>query len=90
MARYIGLHTIPGFTREMLAGATPELEKLQTPAFLRAYTSFSEGKVVCEWESSDKDSVAKAYADLGFPYDEIVQVEAICDNGDGGAKTRYL
>jgi hypothetical protein len=89
MARYIGLHTMPGFSREMLAGATPQLEKLTAPHFVRAYTSFSEGKVVCEWESADKPTVAAAYAELGFPFDEIVLVEAICDNGDAGVDTRY-
>lgn len=27
MARHVGLHTIPGLTRETLAGATPALER---------------------------------------------------------------
>lgn len=74
----------------MLAGATPQLEKLRRPHFLRAYTSFSEGKIVCEWDAGDKESVAKAYADLGFPVAQIVLVEAICDNGDGGVDTKFL
>ena len=90
MARYIGLHTIPGFTREMLAGATPGLEVQRDARFLRAYTSFAEGKVVCEWEALEKDKVVKAYTDLGFPYDSIHEVEAICDNGSDGVDTRYL
>jgi uncharacterized protein DUF4242 len=90
MARYIGLHTIPGFTREMLAGATPGLERQEEARFLRAYTSFKEGKVVCEWEAAGKDTVAKAYEDLGFPYDSIHEVEAICDNGGGGVDTRWV
>jgi hypothetical protein len=90
MARYIGLHTLPGFTREMLAGATPALEQMVAPHFLRAYTSFGEGKVVCEWEAAGKDEVATAYKTLGFPFDEIVTVEAICDNGSAGVETAYV
>lgn len=90
MPRYVGIHTMPGFTKEMLAGATPQLEELIRPHFLRACTSFSEGKVVCEWEADEKASVGKAYAELGFPYDEIVLVEAICDNGDAGVSTRLM
>jgi len=90
LARYIGLHTLPGFTREQLAGATPLLEGFTTPAFLKAYTSFEEGKVVCEWESASKDDVARAYKDIGFPYDEIVRVEAICDSGRDGVSTRFV
>ena len=90
MARFIGLHTIPGFTREMLAQATPALEQYREPAFLKAYSSFREGKVVCEWESSSKDDVARAYSSLGFPYDEIVEVDAICDTGSDGLATTYV
>jgi Protein of unknown function (DUF4242) len=90
MARFIGLHTIPGFTREMLAQATPALEQSRQPEFLKAYTSFREGKVVCEWESGSKDEVAKAYSDLGFPYDDIVEVEAICDTGKSGVTTTFV
>ena len=90
MARFIGLHTIPGFTREMLAQATPALEQYKQPAFLKAYTSFREGKVVCEWESGSKDEVATAYGELGFPYDEIVEVDAICDTGNDGVSTTFV
>jgi len=87
MARYVGLHTLPGFTREMLAEATPALEAMQAPRFLRAYTGFSDGKVVCEWEAVDKPAVARAYERLGFPYDEIVHIEAICVADNDGQST---
>ena len=88
MTYYIGIHTLPGFTKEMLTAASPALEKLSPAAgseahFLRALTSFKEGRVVCEFEAPSKESVAKAYAGLGFPHDAIVEVEAICDNGSG-------
>lgn len=92
MARYIGIHTLPGFTREMLAQASPALEELSgrrgsDTQFLRAYSSFKEGRVVCEFEAPSKENVASAYAQLGFPYDAIVEVEAICDNGEAGVTT---
>ena len=61
MPRYVGLHTLPGFTREMLAQATPHLDR-QEATFIRAYTAFKEGKVVCEWEAADKEQVARSYS----------------------------
>jgi hypothetical protein len=93
MTYYIGIHTLPGFTKEMLTAASPALEKLSVAGgseahFLRALTSFKEGRVVCEFEAPSKDSVAAAYASIGFPYDAIVEVEAICDNGDDHIVTR--
>jgi hypothetical protein len=90
MARYAGLHTLPGFTRAALAKATPELEKFSEPLFVRALTGFADGKVVCEWDATDKEAVAKAYAEIGFPYDEIVMIEAICENQSGRVDTKYV
>jgi hypothetical protein len=46
--------------------------------------------VVCDWEAADKDSVARTYAALRPPYDEIVAVEAICEQADIGIDTQYL
>jgi hypothetical protein len=45
MSRYVGLHTLPGFTKEMLAQATPHLES-QEATFVRPYTDFFLGYVV--------------------------------------------
>ena len=36
MARYVGLHTLPGFTREMLGAATPALGEFISPTFIKA------------------------------------------------------
>ena len=88
MSYFMGIHTLPGFTKDMLTAASPALEKLSAAGgseahFLRALTSFKEGRVVCEFEAPSKERVAAAYAGLGFPYDAIVEVEAICDNGTG-------
>ncbi len=90
MARYVGLHTLPGFTREMLGAATPALGELKSPTFIKAYSSFTDGKVVCEWESPGKDEVAAAYKRLGFSFDEIVHVDAICDAGAEGVITNEV
>jgi hypothetical protein len=34
--------------------------------------------------------LAKAYSEIGFPYDEIVQVDAICDTGLDGVSTTFV
>lgn len=86
MPYYIGIHTLPGFSREMHAQATPALEQLSPKhgseiSFLRAFLSFSEGRVVCEFEAPSKDSIASAYSKLGLPYDTIVEVDAISESG---------
>jgi hypothetical protein len=90
MTRYVGLHPLPGFTREMLARTTPHLDSIESPRFIRASTAFREGKVVCEWESPGKNEIVEGYRGLGFPYDEILRVEASCDAGEGGVSTTSL
>jgi hypothetical protein len=92
MSYYMGIHTLPGFTKEMLTAASPALEQLSAAGgseahFLRALTSFKEGRVVCEFEAPSKESVAAAYSGLGFPYDAIVEVDAICDTDTGQVVT---
>jgi hypothetical protein len=90
MGRFVGIHTMPGFTPVMLERTTERLGRMNDASFVRAYSSFAGAKVVCEWEARDRDSVARTYAALGFPYDEIVTVEAISELGDSGVETRYL
>jgi Protein of unknown function (DUF4242) len=90
MGRFVGIRTVPGFTPEMLEGTTERLGRSDDARFVRAYSSFRAGKVVCDWKAADKDSVARTYAALEFPYDEIVAVEAICEQADAGIDTQYL
>jgi hypothetical protein len=90
MGRFVGIHTVPGFTPEVLERATERLGRMCDARFVRAYSSFGAGKAICDWEAPDKDAVARTYAQLGFPYDEIVAVEAICEPGESGISTRYL
>lgn len=90
MGRFVGIHTLPGLSRETLRSVTERLGGVDDARFVRAYSSFAGGKVVCEWEAPDKNSVARVYAALSFPYDEIVAVEAICESGQAGIDTRFV
>jgi hypothetical protein len=87
----MGWHTLPGFTRDMLTQATPALDRLtgngHDVRFIRALSSFSEGRVVCEFEAPSKEALAAAYARLGFPFDAIIEVDAVCDTGLGHVVT---
>jgi hypothetical protein len=74
-----------------MSGNFPGHLRSRSEDLSRALTrSDSYGKVVCEWESPGKSEVAAAYQKLGFPFDEIVQVDAICDAGAEGVTTNDL
>jgi hypothetical protein len=91
MGRFVGIHTLSGFGPGMLSVTTERLEgRLGDARFVRAYSSFADAKVVCDREAPGRDSVARVYAAVGFPSDEIVAVEAICENGEAGVGTRFV
>jgi hypothetical protein len=90
MRRFVGIHTLPGFTPQSLEHTTERLGRVRTAQFVRAYSSFASGKIVCDWEAPDKEAVAQTYVALALPYDEIVAVEAICEAGETGIETEYL
>jgi hypothetical protein len=78
MGRFVGIHPVPGFTPDMLERTIVRLGRLFDARFVRAYSSFGAGKVVCDWEADDKESVARTYAALR------------CEQGDRGVDTLYL
>lgn len=90
MARYVGLHTLPVSPGRCSARRPRRSANSDHQPSSRPTASFKDGKVVCEWESPGKAEVAAAYQKLGFPFDEIVQVDAICDAGAEGVTTNDL
>ena len=91
MARFVGIHTLPGVTRQTIETTVKRLGRQGDARFVRAYSSFAVGKVVCDWDAPNKEAVARAYRALSLPWDEIVAIDAIYQRGDGGhLDTRYL
>ena len=88
MPHYMGIHTLPGFSRDMLSQATPALEQLNGQAgdtrFLRSMSSFTESRVVCEFEAPSKEALAAVFGRLGFPHDAIIEMNTLCD-AEGGS-----
>ena len=57
MARYISQHTIACLTRQALQALVAELKRDQTVTCVRFVADSLEGKLLCEFEAPDKDTV---------------------------------
>jgi len=57
MPRYLSQHTIACLTRQVLQSLVTELKRDQTIKTIRCVSDSLEGKLVCEFEAPDKESV---------------------------------
>src|SRR5207248_2652892 len=57
MARYISQHTIACLTRQALQAIIAELKRDETVRTIRCVSDSLEGKLLCEFEAPDKETV---------------------------------
>jgi hypothetical protein len=57
MPRYISQHTIACLTRQALEAIIAELRRDETVQTLRCVSDSLEGKLLCEFEAPDKETV---------------------------------
>lgn len=70
--RFVGLHSLPGFTKEMLQQkdmtGTVECKLLRLQAL-------EDGKIICEVEAPSREAFIAWLNQINFPYDEVHKVE---------------
>lgn len=74
MPKFIGLHSLPGFTREMLVGVG-QLAHEDNIKLLRLHGDPSSGRVICEVEATDRDTFVAWLNKINMPYDDVCKVE---------------
>ncbi len=57
MPRYFSCHTIACMTRQQLEQLLQELSRDESVRSVRAVADFMEGRLVCEWEAADQESL---------------------------------
>lgn len=62
MPRYISQHTIACLTRQALAAVIAELKRDPTVKCVRCVSDSHEGKLLCEFEAPDKETVSAVLA----------------------------
>jgi hypothetical protein len=78
MPRYIIERNVGTMTREELdaAGRTSNsaLEGMPGVVWIRSYVSDADGKIYCEYDAPDKESILEHARRAGFPADRISEI----------------
>lgn len=73
--KFIVIHHSPGVTREQFAENVPDILKNKHATFLQCYANMAEGTIVNLYEADDADAVEREMERIGFPFDEIAQIQ---------------
>lgn len=78
MARYIIERTVGQLTREQLDAAARRsnavISEMPGVVWIRSYVSDTEGKIYCEYDAPDRESVLEHARRAGLPVDRIAEV----------------
>ena len=75
MPRYLAIHHAPGVSQEDFQRNIPEVLKGKFATFVQTYVNLSNGTIVNIYDADNKESLAREFERIGFPFDEIQQVE---------------
>jgi hypothetical protein len=76
MPKYLVEHTLE---EKGIADATKSVKaSLSTDAYwIRSYVVSELGKVYCEWDAKDAESIKQVFTKTGTPYDKIMEARII-------------
>ena len=78
MPRYIIERSVPGLTREQLDAASRRsiavIAELPGVRWIRSYVSDAEGKIYCEYDAPDVETVLEHARRTGIPADRVAEV----------------
>jgi len=75
MPRYISQHTIACLTRQALQAVVAELKRDETVKTIRCVSDSLEGKLLCEFEAPDKETVVAFLAAHNMRPQWVMRVE---------------
>jgi len=75
MPRYLAIHHAPGVSQEDFQRNIPEVLKGKFATFVHTYVNLSNGTIVNIYDADNKEAVAREFERIGFPFDEIQEVQ---------------
>lgn len=75
MPRYLVIHHAPGVSQEDFQRNIPEVLKSKHAGFVQTYVNLSSGTVVNIYEGESAEAVGRELERVGFPYDEIQEIQ---------------
>ena len=75
MPRYLAIHHAPGVSQEDFQRNIPEVMRSKHAAFVHTYVNLTSGTVVNLYDADSAEAVGRELDRVGFPYDEIQEVQ---------------
>lgn len=75
MPRYLVIHHAPGVSLDDFRQNVPEVLQGKYATFVQTYVNLTNGTIVNLYDGENQDSVARELERIGFPYDEIQELQ---------------
>jgi hypothetical protein len=75
MARYLVIHHAPGVSQEDFQRNIPEVLRGKHATFVHTYVNLQHGTIVNIYEGESAEAVGRELERIGFPYDEIREIQ---------------
>jgi len=73
--QFISIHRAPGLSQEEFQQNAPDVLESKYAKSLHTYANVFEGFIVTLYEGESADAVVKEFERLGFPHDEIHEIQ---------------
>lgn len=81
MPKFIAVHKMPGVTKEMLEPMGKASQQDPNVRGIRSYTNLSEGKIFCEFEAPDEETLKAWFTKMNMPYESVTKVDLYGERG---------
>jgi len=75
MATFIAVHRSPGMSTDEIAANAPLVAECEDATFRHLYVNLLAGFIVTIYEGEDQAAVESEFERIGFPWDEIHEVQ---------------
>jgi hypothetical protein len=75
MPRFLAIHHAPGVSQEDFQRNIPEVLAGKHATFVHTYVNLAHGTIVNIYEGDSEEAVARELERVGFPFDEIQQIQ---------------
>jgi hypothetical protein len=82
MPRYLVIHHSPGVTAEDFAKNVPAVLEGKFAKFVQGYANLVNGTIVNIYDGDNEAAVGRELERIGFPFDEIQEVQFAASNDD--------
>ena len=75
MPRFFSIHRAPGLSREDFAANAAEVVAGRHARHVHTYANLNDGTIVNLFDADSEDALVREFERLGWPYDEIHELE---------------